>query len=569
MGYELEQRKNIIRQQRPAEQLGKASRPEHDTANLQRTLGNDGVERLVTAGRPGPSQAQSDQVARDSLQSIVNRQISPGTVPAGTIQKMDGDGDDLSHLLPQMPNLLKRGNMARRDRRENRGGPQAPIANPPNNNNQRPVPPPRSDRPPQNGRQRAGNNTNLPAPPVPNNNNANIVDQAPPDRNDALEEEKIIKLLAIQTKNEQNAQTKMELVQRLRELGLNWIYKYRQLMATDKTIQAKMEGMERLVYEDVIQMETALQGQFNNGQVFNPNLGSGAMNTVQGIEYGGGERRVFKPAENQYGAGVDKAVAAGIPKENTRLANRNVAMSRLDQLFGTNVIAPTDFAMQGNKFGTAQQLAAGKAPQKFIEDPQMKEMMPDNPETWKKEHARDFDFSDPLVQKGMSNLALIDGVAGQIDRNWGNYFINQPGGDQQSQVTGIDNDLAFGVNTPARPQNFAGGNSFQGLGQFMDQETITRFMAITEIDIRNTLRPLLPPEEIEATVERWRDVRGQLEQMMGNNQAVGGGGGNPAQWGAETYGASTQKDAASSYLKTAADTKSALGQHRRVIGKDE
>ena len=585
MSYELDKRKNVIQKKQQMEQVARASRPEHNNANLQQALGNEGVERLVNAGQ-GPQTAgkDGDQVAHDSLQGILNREIKTGTVPAGTIQKMDGD-EDLSHLMPQLPNLLKRGNMARRERRGNANQPNI-IANPPNNDNQPIV---EQNPIPQVGGWQRGGNVNVPQrgnflggrpqnnnnadynPPVNGRNAANMVDQSPADRNDALEENKNIKLLAQQAKQEQNPQTKLAIVQRVREMGLDWIYKYRELAANDGLLQAKMQTMERLVYEEVIQMETELTGQFNEGQVFNPNLGSGMMGTVQGVEYGG-ERRVFKPAENRYGDEVAKAQQAGIPQTNTRLANRNVAMSRLDQLFGTNVIAPTNFAMQGGRFGTAQQLAAGKSPQKWQEDPNKREMFKDDPEAnpamWKDEHVRDFDFSDPLVQKGLADLSLIDAVAGQIDRNWGNYFINQPGGEQQTQMTGIDNDLAFGVNTTAQPAKWS-GSSFEGLGQFMDAQTVQRFMAITEQQIRLELRPLLPPEEIEATIQRWQEVRTQLEAMLGNNQVVGGGGGNPGQWGGETYAASTQQGAASSYLKTASDMKTALGQHGRVIGKDE
>ena len=589
MSYEIEKRKHVIQKKQQMERVARASRPEHDTANLQRALGNEGVAQLVRVGQ-GEPRAETDggQVARDSLQGILNRQVKPGTVPAGTIQKMDGD-DDLSHLMPQLPNLLKRGNMARRERRGNGNNANQPniIANPPNNDNHQPIVA-QNQNPPAGGWQRRGNanapqrgqfigrpqnnNTADYNPPVNGQNAVNIVEQAPLDRKDALEEDKNIKLLATQAKQEQNPQTKLALVQRVREMGLDWIYKYRELAANDRLLKAKMQSMERLVYEEVIHMETELTGQFNEGNVFNPNFGSGMMGSVQGVEYGGGEQRVFKPAENRYGDEVAKAQAAGIPQTNTRLANRNVAMSRLDQLFGTNAIAPTDFAMQGGKFGTAQQLAAGKSPQKWRENPEKREMFKDdpnaNPTMWKDEHVRDFDFSDPLVQKGLADLSLIDAVAGQIDRNWGNYFINQPGGEQQSQVTGIDNDLAFGVNTTAQPAKWS-GSSFEGLGQLMDNQTVQRFMAITEQQIRLELRPLLPPEEIEATIQRWQEVRGQLETMLGNHRVVGGGGDNPSQWGAETHAASTQPGAASSYLKTATDMKTALGQHHRVIGKDE
>lgn len=94
MSYEIENRKQIIQKKQQAERLGRASRPEHDTANLQRALGNEGVEQLVTAGQGEQvARKNGDQVARDSLQGILGRQVKPGMVPAGTIQKADSDDE--------------------------------------------------------------------------------------------------------------------------------------------------------------------------------------------------------------------------------------------------------------------------------------------------------------------------------------------------------------------------------------------------------------------------------------------------------------------------------------------
>jgi len=109
---------------------------------------------------------------------------------------------------------------------------------------------------------------------------------------------------------------------------------------------------------------------------------------------------------------------------------RTVAMSKLDQLLGTNVIAPTFLAKHKGKLGTIMAEIEGKTGGKASEDQN-------------KDPVAKKAISDPITRQALSKLYLLDVIAGQVDRHSGNYVIELQGGVVKG-VKGIDLDLAFG-----------------------------------------------------------------------------------------------------------------------------
>jgi hypothetical protein len=109
---------------------------------------------------------------------------------------------------------------------------------------------------------------------------------------------------------------------------------------------------------------------------------------------------------------------------------RTVAMFKLDQLLGTDVIPPTFLAKHKGKMGTVMEEVEGKTG-KEAKDDQYKDPV-----------ARQA-LSDPITRQALSKLYLLDVIAGQVDRHSGNYVIEMQGGVVKG-VKGIDLDLAFG-----------------------------------------------------------------------------------------------------------------------------
>ncbi len=316
------------------------------------------------------------------------------------------------------------------------------------------------------------------------------------------------------------------------------------------------------------------------------------------------------------------ARAIGIDNKDPQLANRAVATSRIAALlkdqFGRgpgNVIAETAFASHKRNGrtveGTVSEQASGRAlkagvnvrvtdqnlinnlsgpnasdymydlagKQKYRQgDPTKKlhvtqKQNPNGPDEYEDPNAfyeidqydyyHQFNFQDPEIQKGLSNLQILDAITGQVDRHGANIFI-----DANGKVTGIDNDAAFGKDISDPNKLVPSGIPFdpmqashnKGLPSLVDYTTAKMVLDLDPNTVKKELKSLLSSEEIQATIDRLNVVKQHIRNLYATGCIVRGSAyavGNTqiqqiAQWDANTYNILMQAGPNTSYLAHAA-----------------
>lgn len=208
------------------------------------------------------------------------------------------------------------------------------------------------------------------------------------------------------------------------------------------------------------------------------------------------------------------ATDAGIDLNNVRSANRDVATYRLDQLLSANVIARTQFALRTvggeTTMGSLMQGAGGSRAGDLGKAGRI---------TNQAQHANnEISTQDPNLMRQLSKLQLLDALAGQIDRNEGNYFIEFDNRGNVLRVTGIDNDASFGT------RNEVGNiyREYPGFSKYVDKEMATAILTIPDELFRLILSDLLTNEEIGAFMKRLNKLKlllvAQSTQLLEPNQ---------------------------------------------------
>lgn len=125
--------------------------------------------------------------------------------------------------------------------------------------------------------------------------------------------------------------------------------------------------------------------------------------------------------------------------------------------------------------------------------------------------AADIDYSHPEVQRGLSNLQVLDMIANQVDRHSGNVMATYDEGGNVTGIRGIDNDFAFGQLKQDPQGRLIGYN--RGLPDYIDRRLAETILTIEPDDVRSTLRGLIVDEEIEMTVERFIMAKEHIEEL--------------------------------------------------------
>lgn len=130
---------------------------------------------------------------------------------------------------------------------------------------------------------------------------------------------------------------------------------------------------------------------------------------------------------------------SGKIKFGRNIPERNVATSRLADLLGQgNLIAKSEKMRLKNNGVVEDGVVMARAEGLDFNDFDKSEKF-----------AKVEDFSDPEFQRQITNMEIMDLVAGQVDRNVGNMFYQmadmENGKTRLTGVQGIDNDAAFGL----------------------------------------------------------------------------------------------------------------------------
>lgn len=133
----------------------------------------------------------------------------------------------------------------------------------------------------------------------------------------------------------------------------------------------------------------------------------------------------------------------------------------------------------------------------------------------------DIPYDRPIVQKGLSDLQLLDYLIGHADRNAGNWIFEKDAGGNITGVKGIDNDDTFGKNwstalskTPDVPP-------------VVDVSTALAFMTLTPQDFLTKVGPSLAglsADEVNNTVERFKTIQGKIKDRINNGDIASSNG---------------------------------------------
>jgi hypothetical protein len=213
-------------------------------------------------------------------------------------------------------------------------------------------------------------------------------------------------------------------------------------------------------------------------------------------------------------SGTHRGDRTGIPRDYPNFVGRNLGMYELDRLLDANLIAPTFRATHENKQGYVMQKIEGVTGDK-AEDPEL---------------------DNPLVQQSLSNLYLLDFIAGQVDRHPGNYIVEKDRLDNVVGVKGIDNDLAFGKeygnyipegSTKSILQHqkespnmkfFVAGKTPYALDR-IDRNFANNILNLDTQDVEIALTGFITQEEIDATIERLVELQEFLQRLVDSNDA--------------------------------------------------
>ncbi len=291
-----------------------------------------------------------------------------------------------------------------------------------------------------------------------------------------------------------------------------------------------------------------------NVKVVTDDLFGGGVNRLDYVEHGADNSKgVFMQDRgwNMAAHGTAGSVM-GIPELDTNAGARAVAMSRLAELFDASEIARTDFATHSSdtdsktsklaakrtKFGTRQALAPGEEAAELSKSGDIVA----SPKDVRREGQAT--LHDPVLQRSLNVIQIIDAIAGQLDRHWHNYYIATAGG-KVTGVVGIDLDMAFAVDhrsvdpkvIDARGEHINSAH-FVGMPALADAAFRTKVLAISPEAVRTALRGLLTDAEIDSTLVRYRLVQDALRNIDSTN-VIG-------EWNSATAG--RQVDSATSYL---------------------
>jgi Domain of unknown function (DUF4157) len=238
-------------------------------------------------------------------------------------------------------------------------------------------------------------------------------------------------------------------------------------------------------------------------------------NTVR--EAGIGVRGFFKrQMELKNDGTTDKPLRVDTTSQaNVTLGNRNIAMYKLSVLLETGVIPRTERASVRNeagvlRTGSVMNLEKGTELKALIASVEIEEKKEkDREEYTPAAELRDFHGDEMLMskaaQRDMSNLQIIDAIAGQIDRHAGNIIVTMDERGKIIGLKGIDNDLAFGINTEADSYQPLSHN--RGFPELIDHKMAESIKKIEGKNIEEALEGYLTKQEIDKTVERFLAVK--------------------------------------------------------------
>ena len=285
-------------------------------------------------------------------------------------------------------------------------------------------------------------------------------------------------------------------------------------------------------------------------------LGFGANGAVRSTLFTSGQNEGTNlPAIFDAGVKMDdirgvnpESIESGIPENNPEQSKRSVSAYAINGLLGMDAIPRTEFAMQTDKngdmqFGQAIEVVRGIDGQvevfdaplpvataaSLIEFAKMGQKPPPNIRLdFENGTATPFrnvivkvDVNNPTVQKGLSDLQVLDNVIGHADRHPSNfiYEMDSAANNMIIGVKGIDNDDTFGAVWGPSGADTKFGSKTPGLPPIIDVNTAIRILELDErtvLDMTRDLSKKLSDDDMEATIVRLLHVKDEIRKRVIN-----------------------------------------------------
>ncbi len=197
------------------------------------------------------------------------------------------------------------------------------------------------------------------------------------------------------------------------------------------------------------------------------------------------------------------------------LIARQVISSRIDQALGLNVLAGEVFSKSwdGQTIGITAKADGNEMMKKAKSG----------------DRYRKFDLTDANIQRGLSDLQIMDAITGQLDRHMGNIMIDP----QSGKVTGIDNDMAFSIEGPNITVNNTLRDQFEDTGDGLiykqtqvHEDTANAILSMTPDDFRKVLEGApADPEHIDQkgiqhAMTRFVAVQNQVKKLKQEGKLI-------------------------------------------------
>lgn len=273
------------------------------------------------------------------------------------------------------------------------------------------------------------------------------------------------------------------------------------------------------------------------------------LQTRKEIGGSGSKTGYFKADPKREKSEVGRRFGIGQKKGDSHMAARSVTSSRLDKALGIGVLSDERFGKINGKKGAVSAQAQGKEATKGkwseVSKTDYKEAYePMGPDWSKKEKDKYYkfdgfsfgegiDLKNAETQKGVSDLAVMDYLTGQVDRHARNMFIDPETG----KVTGIDNDMAFGT------EDYDEINSKNSLSEMPDLIDAGTAESLLDMDIDEFVDVLkgqkgdyghLSEKEIDEAKKRFTSLQAKVQILKLT-------GGLVDEWNDDTYERSASK----------------------------
>ena len=207
-----------------------------------------------------------------------------------------------------------------------------------------------------------------------------------------------------------------------------------------------------------------------------------------------------------------------------RLGDRSVAMYRVDQLLGANVVARTDRAftkgvIKQTSVGTISLRAPGEkastlanANKVYMSDA---DRAADRANVNVNVDADALSFEDPVLQRALSKLEIVDALVGQVDRALRNIYVATDGAGNVTGLLGIDHDLAFPEVAQKGTRDWTSADTvyreYAGVGMYLDWEVANMVLALEPADLAAVVDDLLPPAAVLVMLRRLDSLKTKIE----------------------------------------------------------